>query len=405
MTTQQKAGAVPGVAEYQRALAQVVRKDFYRGRILLEKAHIPDETIETAGTDGEEYRYNPAAVLALTEKTRRTLIAHEASHIERGHHLRRNGRDMATWNEACDQEINNDLVADGYDPIDGWLCDSQYKGQSAERIYDSLHAAKQSKPQPGQQQTPPQPGQGPGQPGGAPTPGQGSAAGVTGVILDAPNPDKAKKEHRNLLNEAIQAAKMCGNLSGNQLDVAKALKQPQLSWAELLRDECSLVARNDYSWANPNRRYAHGGIILPGLKSHEMGAMVVHVDTSGSLRPWELQHFASEVRAIVQDVKPKEIVVMYIDQEIKGVETFEDPDEFDLDCKGRGGTDFRPGFAHVESEDIQPAIYVCFTDLAVSAERYPAAEPDYPVIWVSTDSKRAAPWGRTVYITPHWAAR
>ena len=51
------------------------------------------------------------------------------------------------------------------------------------------------------------------------------------------------------------------------------------------------------------------------------------------------------------------------------------PDEIAL--KGRGGTDFRPGFEWLDDQGIQPGICLYFTDMECSS--YPEAEPGFPV--------------------------
>ena len=47
------------------------------------------------------------------------------------------------------------------------------------------------------------------------------------------------------------------------------------------------------------------------------------------------------------------------------------PDEIAL--KGRGGTDFRPGFEWLGEQGIRPAVCLYFTDMECSS--YPEAEP------------------------------
>ena len=74
------------------------------------------------------------------------------------------------------------------------------------------------------------------------------------------------------------------------------------------------------------------------------------------------------------------------------------PDE--LEAKGGGGTDFRPGFAWLEAEDIQPVCCLYFTDMQCSS--YPEVEPGFPVIFCNCrqlpgDWNRE-PWGEPIDI-------
>ena len=49
--------------------------------------------------------------------------------------------------------------------------------------------------------------------------------------------------------------------------------------------------------------------------------------------------------------------------------------------KGRGGTDFRPGFEWLAEQGIRPGVCLYFTDMECS--RYPEAEPSFSVVWVN----------------------
>ena len=69
--------------------------------------------------------------------------------------------------------------------------------------------------------------------------------------------------------------------------------------------------------------------------------------------------------------------------------------------KGRGGTDFRPGFARLDEQGIQPGVCLYFTDLECSD--FPEAEAPFPTIWVDYgdgDSpwRHPAPWGEHISI-------
>jgi len=67
----------------------------------------------------------------------------------------------------------------------------------------------------------------------------------------------------------------------------------------------------------------------------------------------------------------------------------------DVDPRGGGRTSFRPVFDWIDRQGIEPAALVYFTDLECS--RYPEAEPDYPVLWVTPEpARRSAPWGEVL---------
>ena len=75
------------------------------------------------------------------------------------------------------------------------------------------------------------------------------------------------------------------------------------------------------------------------------------------------------------------------------------PDE--IAAKGRGGTDFRPGFAWLDEQGIESGVCLYFTDMECSD--YPEAEPAFPTIWVDygdPDSpwRHPEPWGERIGI-------
>ena len=96
--------------------------------------------IEIAAVDVSESKIyvNPAARLRGPEM--RFVIAHEYLHAGLGHHERRQGRDAFLWNVACDFVINGWLMEMGIGqmPQKGCLYDEQFKGCSAEEIYDRI---------------------------------------------------------------------------------------------------------------------------------------------------------------------------------------------------------------------------------------------------------------------------
>ncbi|WP_312929039.1 DUF2201 family putative metallopeptidase, partial [Pseudescherichia sp.] len=77
--------------------------------------------------------------MKISKEMRVTLLAHEAWHVGLMHPLRRGNRDPEKWNAACDFAINIMLKDLGYHfDANLGLLDEQYRGMSAETIYDKL---------------------------------------------------------------------------------------------------------------------------------------------------------------------------------------------------------------------------------------------------------------------------
>lgn len=64
------------------------------------------------------------------------------------------------------------------------------------------------------------------------------------------------------------------------------------------------MAKDDYSWARPNRMFVAAGAYLPAMYSENMGPIDVVIDTSGSITQELLNEFGSEIKAIVAAVRP-----------------------------------------------------------------------------------------------------
>ena len=67
---------------------------------------------------------------------------HEIFHLVHMHHVRRNGREMADWNRACDFAINPAVIKAGATLPAGMLLDPAFAGLGSEEIYRTLQAAK-----------------------------------------------------------------------------------------------------------------------------------------------------------------------------------------------------------------------------------------------------------------------
>ena len=154
-----------------------------------------------------------------------------------------------------------------------------------------------------------------------------------------------------------------------------------------------LISHN--CWFPPNRRHVHNGLYLPSVRSEELGKVVVAVDTSGSIHQQELDQFAGELNAILEDYKA-DCKVIYCDSQIAGIEEFTADDlPLQLEPRGGGGTNFKPPFDHLEDEDENPACFIYFTDGQCS--QFPE-EPAYPVLWACTEKNFQPPFGETVEV-------
>ena len=122
-------------------ISLLLKKPFFGNmatRLILKES----KEIGTAATDGRHLWYAPEFIDRLDVKQVEFLLAHEVLHVAFEHMLRRGDRNPQGWNVAADYAINQILDDEniGSKPTgdDAPLLDSQYRGLSAEQIYEKL---------------------------------------------------------------------------------------------------------------------------------------------------------------------------------------------------------------------------------------------------------------------------
>ncbi len=122
------------------------------------------------------------------------------------------------------------------------------------------------------------------------------------------------------------------------------------------------ACRADYTWSRPNRRFIDSGLYLPSIHSDGIHSIAVFIDTSGSLRPDTLAMFWSAIRDLASEVRPETVIVLQIDTAVRDSLEHNGPDlPAGILLKGRGGTDFRPGFEWLAERGINPSVCVYLT--------------------------------------------
>ena len=356
-----------------KARTQLVLDHPFFGSLALRMKLIEDESVDTAYTDGVVMGYNPAFIEKLTLPETKWLIAHEVMHLACMHHTRRESRDLDRWNKAADYVVNAVLSDSGFTPPQGILFNPSFAGKSAEAIYALL---------------PENPSDGDG------------GNGNYGEVRDAPgscdgNMKQAEADVRVQMAQALQQAKVMGNLPGGVQRLVQEVLYPPLDWRELLRHFVEQSARKDYSWMSPSRRYLYQGLCLPGLYSKDLGHVVIAVDTSSSIDVDALTRFASEISAVLEAFETL-IDVVCCDTRIRDHQQYDRQDlPLMLAPKGGGGTSFIPVFEWVEDQNLVPCCLIYLTDLECS--RFPRNVPGYPVLWVQTgNSGYRVPFGDVI---------
>jgi len=315
------------------------------------------------------------------------FVAHEVSHNYLDHNLRREERDEAVWNEACDYIINPMLIEAGFELPDGCLNNPSFNGMYEEQVYNILiqQKGKQGKQQQGKQGPQGQQGQ-----------GQSKDPGKCGRVKDFPSPsgkgkptqaERAAQQQQQSIEaqSALAAAKLAGNLPGNIEGFFKEFLKPIIPWKEVLARFIDTAANTDYSWSKPNRRYIPFNLYLPSLKSQELGHIGIFDDTSGSHFSQEQQGKAlSEIRGILDSYQNVEATLIFVDHAVQG-----EPVDLDTDTtveiphpRGGGGTCFKPPFAWIEDHDIDLKAAIYITDGECNS--FPNIPPTFDTLWLLT---------------------
>jgi predicted metal-dependent peptidase len=422
----------PLARKLTRARTQLLLDQPFFGTLCL-RLKLMTGPVPTMATDGRRIVYDPAFVNSLQPAELEAVLAHEVLHCALGHHCRRGQRHQRLWNEAADLAINPMLVANGFSLPAGALIDPALDNLSAEEIYarllertrgsSSVEPSLLSQPQnSGGSAAGPQqgsPSQEPSAPASsdqlvplqdrsADTDKVGTASprpGGFGEVLDATAGDgepasaaeKSRQQHEWSIaaDQAIRSAKACGHEPTNLDRPLSESRETKEDWRTILRDFIAARTPSDYRWSPPNRRYVALGLYLPAVVRTGLGAIVVGVDTSGSIGEEELEQFAGEISAISDEASPEAIYVVYCDATVQSSQQFGPSEAIDLEPKGGGGTDFRPVFEWVDANHVAPVCLIYLTDLCCHS--FPPI-PEYPVLWV-TGSRRTAPFGETVRIS------
>jgi predicted metal-dependent peptidase len=356
-----------------KARTALVLEHPFIGSIALNMPYRLDETIPTACTNGKEIRFSPRFILDLDDEEVKFVVAHECFHPMLEHNFRRGERHHRKWNMAGDYVINQLIEDEGIGKvIDGSLLNKatyDAGGGTTDGIYNIL---------------PDQPDDG----GGYPL--DGDCQDGDGTQGDR---EQQAAEWKVKVAQAAQAAKMMGKLSAGLERFVTEILNPKVDWRDVTRKFVEKAKSDQRSFSRPNRRFLAQDMYLPSRSGEVLGEIVYAVDCSGSIDEQILTQFASEIHACKDDMTPKKIHVVYFDSEVSHYESYEADDDLDIRPHGGGGTAFSPVFNYIEEHGIEPVACIFLTDLCCDDF---GDEPDYPVLWVSTDPNGTAPFGEVV---------
>ena len=356
----------------------MVKAPFY-GSMALSCRFVQQDDGNTMCTDGQTIWWSEDFVDAHSEDEIKGVIAHEIMHIVLKHHLRRGQRDVKGWNIATDYVINSGLLAEGFTLPANGLIDDQYDGMMAEKVYDLLPRSEdQEEPQWGGVSD--AKGEGNGQP---------SPAEVAQMEADI--------DQRVFM--AASAAEASGKLPASIKDMVNRMRRTQVDWMDVIRRFVGGDQPDDYTFRRCNRKvYYTQGIYMPAVDRLGVGDIVLGWDSSGSVSMREQEYFLGVFNQLIEDFNPRSVTLIVCDADVQSVTRYEQGEPVEaVEAKGRGGTRVKPVFQYVEDNNIDCDAMVYLTDMGIWD--WPDEEPDYPVLWVSTDTNaNDAPIGETTHI-------
>jgi len=362
--------------------------------------------IETLATDGSRVLANPEYFFGLTLPQKVFAITHEVWHAM-FHHCSTgykcavagtisNGTknlpyDPMQGNIAMDYIINDMNVQSHIGQIKkGWLHDTKIATYNDSFVDVYFKNYKKNPPPPPagaqfDQHLPP-----------------GATAGQDPASQQAqPNP----QAWQQAIAGAKAVAEAYGKLPGPLAEVFNDFLEPVVDWTDQIKGIFARrIGSGSYDFRKPDRRLIVRDIIAPGRAGFGAGTIVLAIDTSGSIYavPKLIERFMSEMGGIIEDVRPRKVIVLWIDTEVRRADWITDAADVanvrKLEVPGGGGTAFEPAFDWVEEEGIEDVdAFVYLTDGFGS---FPNKAPRYPVIWgsISDEGQVAYPFGDVIQI-------
>ena len=358
----------------------------FHGSVVSQTELIERNNLPTAATDGTVIFYNDSFIRSLTLPQLCWLLAHEAEHIMMLHAFRMGKRNPRKWNYACDFSINSttldSLVHEGvFEAIEGTLYDKKYVNWSSEKIYEAIPDSE----------VPEDDGSGDHviAPGSDPDGREGEGGdnndsqGKTRKFLSEDQIKELEEQAKRKVLSAAETAKSIGNLPGEYSSLLEKLRYPTVDWKELFHRAIVGSEPDDYTMRRPNRKMLQSGFYMPSILKQSVGNIYVWRDTSCSMSDADDRKVVSELKGIIEDVKPKAVYVIDCDTEVNDVKIYYPGDNLDaLERVGYGGTEPQAFFDWVEENGEEVQAIVCLTDMGFHLDEN-ALPSQTEVTWVS----------------------
>lgn len=367
----------------------------------------PDTKTETIATNGIDIFVNPEWFIKLDHSSKTYALMHTTMHIALKHPSRMQGRDPKLWQSASDYVVNQGLSDYGLQLPQGSLLDKQYKDKTTESIYELLLEKQKDgdkDPEPDHNDLMPPPVAPPGQqPNQGDSPNNSDQNNSEGEGNSDNTSFETQEDFDNKISDLLNDSKTQSKLSDNfnpaglpkELQkLLNDLEKPLLPWHSILRRYLQALAKNNYSFSKPNRRYLPHDVYLPSRISEGLERIDFIIDTSGSISTKEFTQFITEVDKVLKQFKPESIGVSQFDHKYRGTDIVNSTTDIrKLKFKGGGGTSIATTLKAVGEQPTK--CMVIFTDGYMNLN---LTKPKVPVIWaIYGNDNFQAPFGQTIH--------
>lgn len=351
--------------------------------------------LSTLATDGRNFYYNLEFVDKLKPKEAEFGFAHEVLHNIFDHLGRFGDRDKQLSNIAADYAVNQILKDEKIGEVPSFIKifqDNKYRGWSFEQIYEELYQKcdKIDLSKLGELLDEHLDGDENDNDGGNGTSGR--------PVLTA----EERKQIRDEIKEAMIAAAQsagAGRVPAGVRRLIGDITEPKMDWKQMLQMNIQSIVKNNYSFSRFNRKSQHSGAILPGLLNENTIDVSVAIDMSGSISNQQAKDMISEVAGIMGQFSDFKIRLWCFDTAVYSYAEFtqDNADELDdYEVKGGGGTLFEANYQFMKDNEIEPKLFIMFTD------GYPCGswgDADYceTLFIIHGNDKIVAPFGQTAY--------
>ncbi|MBE5958915.1 MAG: hypothetical protein E7254_08670 [Lachnospiraceae bacterium] len=348
--------------KFSKFRVNMLRNNPFYGDIIMKVKFKERNDIGTAATDGKIIYYNHDYMMGLTEGQFNFVALHEVLHLLLGHCKRHGDRDTSLWNTACDIVVNNMIIKmmpqlNEYNmPIErpprGVFRPNEQEKSADDFYYQFFNRYTVE---------------------GNQVVFDEEYQGVSRIAVpdDIIQSDFSEEQEGNMEEWRKQLIRESLKKNSSRIDnmyvprdVLKLVESKTIAWDKLLIEYLSEVDSDETSYATPERKYLHRGIIVPGYGHEEkLESVWMFIDSSGSINEHTMNEFYTQAYRICRNNKC-ELNIAYWDTKVntiyRNIRNYKEM--YKLTPKHIGGTDINCVYDWIKENRIKPVAMIVLTD-------------------------------------------